>query len=583
LAARRHPRFWSGVDWVTLISGWLGAACATLALARLIDAKALGDQHWEKSTTLILLGAGLGFGLLAGFNWRLCHRPRRRRDNDQPDLVVAKRPRADFDILSAAVLAIDTSRFSTRAVETIRIEDGFYRHSLNREFELPTATDPPNPRHLPIVGDVSIGIGDIRERATFLLPVIRISRDVLIDNLEVRDADGRRVSTLNIAEYYGLIARVVRSYVKLLSDHDKLTPEQQASIEVMLEGAGFIDPEAPGDPEVARAAREALGDDPFAWIWTLELSPERENEAAKWEPVRARLYQFCRAVHDAYIVFAPVAASPGERVVLAYSYTRTHRPRQHGMRDRVRYRLGLRPHEHGFTLAEHRWSQSYHLEFWAPPDQYVYSTDARPLRRRSRQPGSVVEFFPDGQQGADYVHVYVREADRRQYRTRDEILFEADCRERPPGMLGNIMVVAFAEALLIWVVGWHLSDFFPAGQSNAATASGELPALLLAVPGIVVGFLGAQFTGDKLRTTSMATMWGLISCGLIAIGSTTAALAKSSGDAFGAWLHVDHPIWLGFMIVSAVLAGDLFLRNWLRSRRFSKRINEECPMSVCEI
>lgn len=561
---------------MTLAVGWLGAALVALALARLIHADAFGPQHWRRSTSLILLGGGVGLGLIASGNWWLCHRRRVGADSapGPTELVVATRPSTDYDILSTGLMTIDTSRFSTRTVEVIKVADGYYRHELTREFTLPKATDPPGGRRIPLVGR------DTRGSATFLLPVIRLSRDVLVDNLEVRTPDGQRMSTLNIAEYYGLIARVVRAYVKVLSDRDELTPEQQASIDVMLESAGFLDPDAPDDRDAPRAARAALGPDPFAWIWSLPLSPERDRDAVKWEPLRARLHQFCKAVSDAYIVFAPVTAAPGDRVVLSFAYTSAHRPREHGLRDRMRYRLGLRPHEHRFTLTEHRWAQSYHLEFWAPFEQYVYATDVHRLRAKADYPGNMVEFFPDGRQGSDYAHVYVRESDRTRYRTRDEMVFEVDCREKPPGMLGIVMVVAFAEAALIWVVGWRHSFFFPdAVLGSSAVEGNNLPALLLALPGVVVGFLGAQFTGEKLRSTSMATMWGMVLCGLIAIGTTAVALAKTSGSAIGEALHADHPIWLGFMVVSLVLAGDLFLRNWIRSRRFSRRINRDCGMA----
>jgi hypothetical protein len=53
-----------------------------------------------------------------------------------------------------------------------------------------------------------------------------------------------------------------------------MTPEQQASIDVMLEGAGFVDPDSAVDRDVAIGAREALGADPCACIWALELSAE---------------------------------------------------------------------------------------------------------------------------------------------------------------------------------------------------------------------------------------------------------------------------------------------------------------------
>lgn len=79
-------------------------------------------------------------------------------------------------------------------------------------------------------------------------------------------------------------------------------------------------------------------------------------------------------------------------------------------------------------------------------------------------------------------------------------------------------------------------------------------------------------------------MTGLIFCGLIAIGSTAVALGKASGKNYiGAGLGLDHPVWVGFMVASAVLAFDLTGRVFMRGWRFSRRINREGAIESREL
>jgi hypothetical protein len=303
---------------------------------------------------------------------------------------------------------------------------------------------------------------------------------------------------------------------------------------------------------------------------------ESEEMKVAWAEWKERFGDFCRAIRDAHLHVVPFDGYPNQRVVLEYAYTQPYRlsRRGFGARDRTRYHLGLRPHEHRITVTEHRWTQSYHLEFIAPYDQYIHKcrslavtppTDGAP-------PGSIVNYSANGHKGCDYAHIYIREAERAQKRKRGDVLVELDCREKPPGLLGNVTVIALAEAVLIWAVGWRHNHYF---GNRAGSFTADLPALLLAAPGLVVGWVGVQLSGERLRSTSMATMFGLILCGLLAIFSTAAALLKASGATFGGWIHVDHPWWLGLMLLSLVVFADLFLRLWVKSRRFLKVIRAQ--------
>lgn len=587
----------SAAEYLLLAASWFGALVAAFAFARILGSDAVGADHaWLlRDRLLLLLGLAGAAGPLA--IWWLWHSGRVARavarvaalfSTDDPSAPAVEvelevvLPPEEYDLRSAVLLVVDTPRFSTRAVEKINVEDGYYRHSVSREFVLPVQTDEGtrlegDPEgllsHLP--GDemaarllARLGFGDRDGRAsrTFLLPILRVRRGVLVDNLEVRTPDGQRVSTLNTNEYCGVIRSLITIYTLALAETEDLSDQQQEGIAEIVRQAHFI--AASGDEEPAN-------DDPLPWLEAIAVptryGPDSERAAA-WRESRSRLDQFCRAVRDAYIVFVPVEGRPSARVVLDYVYTNPHRLSTLGARDRLRYGLGLRPHEHRLSLSEHRWSQSYHLEFWAPYNQYVQKCVVRPLKPRptGAAAGNIVDYAASGVHGCDYAHVYVREGGRERIRDRAELAVELDCREKPPGMLGNVAAIALAEAVLIWVIGIRHDFYF--GSGTNANLVNDLPALLLAAPGVVAGWLGTQISAERLRSTSMATMVGLIVCGLIAIGSTGLALLKTSGGSFASWLHVEHPTWVAFMLVSAVLCVDLTLRLLVKSRRFSAQL-----------
>jgi len=423
-----------------------------------------------------------------------------------------------------------------------------------------------------------------------LLPVLRVARGAIIDNLEVSVPGEGRIATLNTGEYAAVAAELIETVLARLGRTDGRDPELAKELRTLLDQSWFAHPAA-GNTGRIRAGREEDPDMAFDVLATrlisLEAPPEYASTQAieDWDELLERLYGFLDAMADAHIVFAPLRGRQGDRVVVDYTFTTPHQPlrktapegsegvRSLGLRDGVRYLFGLRPHEHVVQIVEHLWSQSYHLEFWAPKETYVFSCDVEASDGfdPEEHAGSIVTFPETGTRGCDYAHIYIRETSRASYRNRLPLEAIFDCREKPPGMLGNIAVVAFAEALLIWVIGWHLDSFFPAGPPPTSTT--DVAAVLLALPGVVAGFLGTQFASERLRTTSLATMVALVMTGLIAVFSTAAALANSSDNTLLRFWGISHPIWLVLMLFSAGLAIDLILRGLVRARRYIARLN----------
>lgn len=107
-------------------------------------------------------------------------------------------------------------------------------------------------------------------------------------------------------------------------------------------------------------------------------------------------------------------------------------------------------------------------------------------------------------------------------------------------------------------------------------AQGELPAVLLALPGLMAAWLATRFTGEGLRRTSLATITGVFVAGSIAVASVALALAKiAHADVTGTWQLVwiewSHPMWSILMVVSAAAAIDLTARTAARVMGFAFR------------
>lgn len=564
---------------------WLGLALVVFGLARFSGAEALGSQHWSKATSAFLVGGGLVVAVSAGLvdPWR--QRRRRKRSAALPGgavdpyLSALPLPRGS-DLAATLLMLVDPSRYSPRTVERVCFLDGYYRHDVSRDFVIPdvAATSGRKPERNPI---------------SVLLPVLRLGRQgALADNLEVRSADGARLNTLNAGEYRAAMEVLMHTAGDALTRSGDWWARLGDRLPVLLRQVPFSHLRKPPlDDDERTATLEAIVDE-------LRAAPFKDKDTGSsvngdLEVIRERVIDLCLALATDHIVFVSARARPGDRIVVNYCFTAPHHARarlplfrralrslqqrdrqspktpighQLGFLDSFRYRMGLRPHLHHVPITAHRWSQSYHLEFTSPQDTYVHECSILHSKAPPR-PGSMVTFPPDGSRGADYVHVYVREAARTGPRGRVSMVAEIDCREKPPGLLGSVALLAVSQAFLIWIIGLHISRFFGPGERGT-----DLPALLLALPGLVAGWLGAQVTTERLRSCSISTLSALLATGVLAIGSTGTALSKSEGDTIGSVFGIAHPVWLALMVLSLGLTLDLAARISLRTRRYMKKI-----------
>jgi hypothetical protein len=467
---------------------------------------------------------------------------------------------AAVDAVSTLLLAGTTLRQLVRVNEAIQVGDGYYQHDVTSEWLLPTERD---------ASKQAAESGGAPP--TFYVPVVRIARPRVVDNMVVETAFGERLSPCNSDEFAKIVKRIVEQGTKALTG-GTLTEKLKQAIDHLVRDAQFdtgLANAAPGNGP--RGSAPAHSPELVACLDSLPVPAVWKGSEKYWEEIRDSLRAFCNAVGDAYMIFVPLKAMPGDRVVLRHTYTRHHQLIVPKGRERARLYLGLRPHTHRLTTQEHVYAQSYHLRFVAPEGQYVFGCRVEPYPELSPKRNVVVAPVK-GAGARDYAHVYVRPYESPVRNRRHGLRFELDCREKPPGLLGIVALVAIAQALLIWVVGKFYGTYFPAAKAQARDSFGDVPALLLAVPGLAAAWLGSQFTGQRLRATSLATIVGVLVCGAIAILSTAAAVSRTAGTVVGSGLGIEHPVWVLFMLSSWVLAFDLTVRTFARSWRFTYRL-----------
>jgi len=465
----------------------------------------------------------------------------------------------------------------------------------------------------------------------------------------VTDAEGKLLPTLNSREFLGATETVMTVLLEAVLDRDIRrgdVSEPRQLLDWLLDEIRKDGP-LPGSRRALKPLtrpRNRLQE----YLAHVDLPEAWANQPDEWQTLVQRVVQFSEAVRDAHVVFVRLTGTPSTEVSIRHSYIRQHIPLDLKRRQLFRYWLGIRPHTHDIAVLEHRLTQSYHFSFRAPLDQYVYLCA---VETADGQPGdgNIVVYPLQGSGAADYAHIHVRQGILRagERRDRSPLVVRLDCREKAPGLLGIIALIALAQMLLIWIIGGFHSFYFPEeaaatadalskaattaaahaatlktqtvdafqlaarlhgaahrhalviaerkGQlaaaaalaahhaqasANAAAAEAahtpertDVPALLLALPGVAAAWLGAQFTSEKLRSTSIATVLGLLFAGLIALGSTAGAVAKDAGGFLGAGLRVEHPAWLIIMLASLALATDLSVRVVVRCFRFASRIN----------
>jgi len=472
--------------------------------------------------------------------------------------------------------------------ETITPFPGHYLHEFSMTIELPRST-------------VNEGA-----RQAFYVPILFHARGAMVTDLTAAGASGGQLVILSEAANRGLVEHLLRRSADVLfqltgspaTEDDPLkTLGAYIARDWPLGGSSEVETYDPQDEPAFRAAMSLLAQ--------AEMNPSFPSPEA-WKAERERFLRLCRVIVESQPVFVRVEEAPGETLVLGFSYRRWQENVARGRKNWIRYATGLLPYRHQIPIQQAHRTNSYEVRFNAPPNQYVYESRVA----TDRTADMVVVSATEGWGALAYATATLRPVDTTTSSfARSLLQLVVDIRERPFGLLGVVAILALAEASLIWVLGIFHPTFFPSGATRLGdcgrvingvaraggsaglsavvgaargapsvvecgpAASADATTILLALPALVAGWVGAQFTTERMQWTSIATLWGLLLTGLISIGSTTLAVWKLVGRPLDDdWLGIQHPAWAFFMLASAMLALDLTARAVTRSIRFARRV-----------
>lgn len=365
---------------LTALSAYLGVVLVAVALARFWHFEVIGSHRTDDETSGLILAVGIVLLAVRLVYWlRVWWTPFRRGeslDELRDGLIHPVPPPSGVDVVSTVLLVLDTARYLPRVVEEIQVGDGYYVHNLSSQFHLPRDRDD--------------GIQD--KDGLFLVPRIRIGRGAVYDNFIARDASGSKLNTLNTDEVAGLNEHIIKTLVRGLVATDSLDAITTSIVDSILEHIRRDGP-LEGTAEALEATPPSTFD-PIDRLVGLARPDMYAMQAAEWETARLRLSQYCKAIARDHIVFAAVEGRPDSRLTVEYTYTRRHAPENPARREKVRYWFGLRPHKHDIPVLDHIVARSYHLEFRAPMDQYVYECSAQAIGSRGRG-SSALDFGGD--------------------------------------------------------------------------------------------------------------------------------------------------------------------------------------------
>jgi hypothetical protein len=373
-------------------------------------------------------------------------------------------------------------------------------------------------------------LGEKGERLVRLwVPVLRPLKGELLDDFGITDASGSSLATLSHEENIEFAALALRALFSALGGGR--VPEELERVELGL--LTIIATRGGVNQALIKAtwaeARErllaALGE---------KVALDRRLELLEW---------FFRTLAISYPVIVSIQPPPGEdRFLIKYERTIVPTTTVGGLRGRLRMALGLSPYQISIPVDHAFSSDSYHLRVEGPSDQYVASQNlrcARPACRasfnrrwaagpapeeapskcdfhhvtggRSSTPYQDYHFHVKARKGQSHCHLYMRGFVGSGFR---DLEFVAGFGERPPGDLSKATITAGVTAVLVVAVG-YLTRSFAAG--NVSDMGSDIPALMLAVPGIAAGWFGFAADTGALFRSSLAARVSLIVSGLLSL------------------------------------------------------------------
>lgn len=463
---------------------------AVMSLAFASAALVVIDEPLTNLIALVVAAAGLIF-LTCALLRRRWHRTDASRGPGAPMPDVPHDERALQEDILTAIAAVDAQyNAPVIAMFTRMLIHTRYCQRVTERAELLG-----NSMRMHVSTDFVMSSSDrtrIKEPASLPVPLLRISKGTLLDNLDVTDGADASIPLLSQHEARGLVALTLEALFYVTFKREPVDTEAETQQLAALWALRRL---------VSRMGR-------LDTHWE-DFRSAIESQAPDNEERLADLTDFCMFFAVNYVVVADVPTPAGTRFIVKYAKTNAL-DIPNTFYGRWRARVGLVPYEFTMPLNLAFTAESYHFRMDLGDAQFVNEHYiARPnghhvAQEELRQLTGGGYVRVRSQSAQPYAHLYARKLDTVPHPT--NLVSVVQFAETPPGALGATTVVAAVSVALIAIMT------FVAPATNGPNA--DTSALLLAVPLFAATLVGHSI--ERVQRSALFTYAGLLITGVIA-------------------------------------------------------------------
>jgi hypothetical protein len=421
-----------------------------------------------------------------------------------------------------------------------------------------------------------------------LVPIALLEKGTLLDGFTVTDGAGDELPTLSYNQTRGLLAYVVHAIVDISpSDHEYVNRDQGIKQRVV---ASLITAICSPTPMKKKDTQRRA---------TIRRLLDSADDLLATEDQKQRVKAFCETFVDHYMIVAEVPVPVGAHVVITYRQDISIDSSSLSFVNRLRSRIGLRYSTFDIPLNIFSLDvEAYHLEMYAGPMQYVFdqhlerlNTNVRvtqeDLRRGDSEPYVRLHY----NSGGPAMHLYIRRQSRQRPprpgqppaspqqdtdkpRPTERLKSVVEFREIPPGTLGASTVISLLTSIIIGFFALTLIGQQAPGHAHLAGGS-DVPALVIALPGLASLVIGSWLDLSHLRRASLTTylslaasiMLSLFASLLYLVGVNKQLPGRLSLTVIGSFAIKTDIVWL-VLAGCAVTCSLLVLRDVVGGSRY---------------
>jgi hypothetical protein len=433
-----------------------------------------------------------------------------------------------------------------------------------------------------------------REVERIAFPVIIPPKGMLLDNLDIYDAEHKHVAALTYREYLLLASCTLRTLLLSAYKSQQLPPEAKTpEYQALL---AIIERNNPGSAREPTRHRPTQGADS-----AIDMLKGLEPTVIDPESLRMAI-RLVKELSGCYAIVASVPLPPDGRFSLTYERSLIPEleltPEKHGelsrsngwgrkmrgpwlnLKGQLRVLLGTRPV--GVTVAlDNAWTcQSFHVRVQVPQGLYLrrQSLDASKeyLKKPVKDAPTPPYYRFRGRFGQPFAHFYGRFfAVPNKTATRPKL--KLHFYEVPPGSNFRAAVASATCLILVWAVAFSMSRVPDPGT--------DAPAFLLAFPGVAASWLGFESPANRLFEGTLAARLSLMLTTMTSIAASGLFMLNRAGARLPfhvtAWDHnsflgIYRAPWMALVAVSLINTGYIGYRYLVDSATFkylAERVN----------